>query len=104
MMVFLISERRTITPNVCKTCAERMQRTPTYGQNISYVGIRWRYTLWCALVLMPNEPHHKETGFLPMQNKGADQLRGNREADQRLCFRCTDSTIPLLSESKIYGF
>ena len=24
-----------------------MQRTPTYGQNISYVGIRWRYTLWC---------------------------------------------------------
>ena len=24
----------------------------------------------------------------------ADQLRGNHEADQRLCFRCTDSTIP----------
>ena len=21
------------------------------------------------------------------ENKGADQLRGNREADQRLCFR-----------------
>ena len=31
-----------------------------------------------------------------MQKKGADQLRGNREADQRLCFRYTDSTIPLL--------
>ena len=30
------------------------------------------------------------------ENKGADQLRGNREADQRLCFRYTDSTIPLL--------
>ena len=30
------------------------------------------------------------------ENKGADQLRGNREADQHLCFRCTDSTIPLL--------
>ena len=26
----------------------------------------------------------------------ADQLRGNREADQRLCFHYTDSTIPLL--------
>ena len=25
--------------------------------------------------------------------KAADQLRGNREADQRLCFRYTDSTI-----------
>ena len=31
------------------------------------------------------------------KNKGADQLPGNREADQRLCFRYTDSTIPLLS-------
>ena len=30
------------------------------------------------------------------ENKDADQLRGNREADQRLCFRFSDSTIPLL--------
>ena len=29
--------------------------------------------------------------------KGADQLRSNCEADQRLCFRYTDSTIPLLN-------
>ena len=35
------------------------------------------------------------------ENKGADQLRRNCEADQRLCFRYTDSTIPLLSKSKI---
>ena len=27
------------------------------------------------------------------ENKDADQLRGNREADQRLCFRYMDSTI-----------
>ena len=27
-------------------------------------------------------------------NKDADQLRGKREAEQRLCFRYTDSTIP----------
>ena len=33
-------------------------------------------------------------------NKGADQLRSNCEADQRLCFRFTDSTIPLLYKSK----
>ena len=32
------------------------------------------------------------------ENKDADQLRGNREADQRLCFRHPDCTIPLLSE------
>ena len=35
------------------------------------------------------------------ENKGADQLRGNREADQRLCFRYTGSTIPPLLNSKI---
>ena len=30
--------------------------------------------------------------FCICENKDADQLRGNREADQRLCFRYTDST------------
>ena len=34
--------------------------------------------------------------FCICENKDADQLRGNREADQRLCFRYIDSTIPLL--------
>ena len=34
------------------------------------------------------------------ESKCTDQLRGNREADQRLCFRYTDSTIPLLPKSK----
>ena len=31
------------------------------------------------------------------ENKDADQFRGNREADQCVCFRHKDSTIPLLS-------
>ena len=35
------------------------------------------------------------------ENKDADQLRSNREADQRLCFRYMDSTITLLSKSKM---
>ena len=38
------------------------------------------------------------------ENKDADQLRGNREADQRLCFRYSDSTIPLLLKSEISRF
>ena len=37
------------------------------------------------------------------KNKDADQLRGKRQADQRLCFCYIDSTIPLLSISKISG-
>ena len=34
------------------------------------------------------------------ENKDADQLCGNRTADQRLCFRYMDSTIPLLPKSE----
>ena len=57
----------------------------------------------------------RKPDFCICENKDADQLRGNRdklsfavtarscnrEADQRLCFRNTDSTIPLLSEFEI---
>ena len=39
--------------------------------------------------------------FCVCENKEADQLRGNREADQRLCFRYIDNIIPLLSKSEI---
>ena len=35
------------------------------------------------------------------KNKDADQLCGNREADQHLHFRYIDSTISLLSKSEI---
>ena len=38
------------------------------------------------------------------ENKGADQLRGNREADQRLCFLYSDSTLPPLLKSEISSF
>ena len=38
------------------------------------------------------------------ENKDADQLRGDREADQRLCFRYKDSTLPLLLKSEISSF
>ena len=38
------------------------------------------------------------------KNEDADQLRGNRKADQRLCFRYSDSTIPLLLKSEISRF
>ena len=42
--------------------------------------------------------------FCICENKDADQLRGNHEADQRLCFRYLDSMIPLLSKSEISSF
>ena len=42
----------------------------------------------------------RKPAFCICENKDADQLRGNCEADQRLCFRYTDTTIPLLSKSR----
>ena len=39
--------------------------------------------------------------FCICENKDADQLRGNREADQGLCFHYLDSMITLLSKSEI---
>ena len=38
----------------------------------------------------------RKPAFCICKNKDGDQLRGNCEADQPLCFRYTDSTIPLL--------
>ena len=38
------------------------------------------------------------------ENKGADQLCRNCTPDQHFCFRCMDSTIPLLLTSKISSF
>ena len=52
-----------------------------------------------------NEAHMSQVmrkpDFCTRENKDADQLRGNREADQRLCFRYTDNTTPLLPKSEI---
>ena len=46
----------------------------------------------------------RKPDFCLCENKGADQLRGNREADQRLYFRHSDSTIPILLISEISSF
>ena len=37
----------------------------------------------------------RKSDFCICENKDTDQLRGNREADQRLYFRFIYSTIPL---------
>ena len=43
----------------------------------------------------------RKPAFCICENKDADQFRGNREADQRLCFRYTYSTIPPLPKYEI---
>ena len=44
----------------------------------------------------------RKPAFCICENKDADQFGGNREADQRLCFRYINSTIPFLSKSEIF--
>ena len=43
----------------------------------------------------------RKSTFCICENKDADQLHSDHEADQRLCFRYIDRTIPLLSKSEI---
>ena len=43
----------------------------------------------------------RKPAFCICENKDANQIRGDREADQRLCFRYMDSTIPQLHKSEI---
>ena len=43
----------------------------------------------------------RKTDFCICENKDANQLHGNPEADQRLCFHYTDSTIHLFPKYEI---
>ena len=60
-------------------------------------GLHYLLVYLHLLEALLNEPRHEKTVFFFIcENKDADQLRGNCEADQRLCFRYMDSTTPLL--------
>ena len=43
----------------------------------------------------------RNLAFCICENKDTDQLRRDREADQRLCFRFMDGSFPLLLKSEI---
>ena len=54
----------------------------------------WRSIHYEKRVSEQFEPRCEKTGFCICENKEEDQLRSNCTADQRLCFRYIDSTIP----------
>ena len=47
------------------------------------------------------EPRREKTNILHMRKQRRRSASSNREADQRFCFRCIESTIPLLSKPEI---
>ena len=51
-----------------------------------------------------NEPPHGKANNLPRRKQRRRSACSNCEADQRLCFRYSDSTVPLLPKSKISSF
>ena len=71
-------------------------------------GLLWTFMSRCVIKCQGHENYLSRLMGKPTicigEIKDADQLRGNREADQRLCFRYSDSAIPLLSKSKISSF
>ena len=70
---------------------------------ISNVASDVRQSLYTISKLRDNLSHvMRKPAFCICENKDADQLRGNREADQRLCFRYIDSTIPLLPKYQFF--
>ena len=69
-----------------------------YSRNLSLYKVASVHFIYSKSVMFPlliNEPRYEKTGFLHMRKQ-----RRNREADQRLCFRYIDRTIPLLSKSE----
>ena len=60
---------------------------------------------FCDILIKSHMSHYMEKPTIWIcENKGADQLRSHCVADQRLCFRYTDSAIPLLLKSEISSF
>ena len=70
--------------------------------NMGYLTFTFRYNRDSNfnLKLLIHEYHlshvMRKPNFCICKSKDADQLCSNRQADQRLCFRYTDSKIPLL--------
>ena len=98
-MIPIISDVISNTTQICKATWEIIlifsQQNPVFQYDFMYsVHYNMQSTLYLSLFM-------RKPAFCIMRNKDADQLRGNREADQRFCFRYKDSTIPLLPKFEI---
>ena len=102
-----------LQPGLCQTWSETPQKgfitTQLKYANVLYTGASLSQ---CDTLFSPTQFNSNQLmllhilavgkpAFFICENKDADQLRGNREADQLLCFCYLDSTIPLLPKSEI---
>ena len=75
-------------------CVRTFTAGTSHADSSTWADCRNKYNSDMSLVM-------RKQAFCICENKDADQLRGNREADQRLCFRYPDRTIPLFPKSEI---
>ena len=107
--IFFLNFRMDHFPSVMTMIMTTMLPTPPPTQDISLASISdWTYLTrsfsgsWvCARISLNNAVSDMslikgKPNFCICENKDADQLCSNCTADQHLCFRCTDSTMPLL--------
>ena len=87
------------------TCrSESIDLPCTPGQLMCANLFIWTLEMATAITMQDLSRIVRKPDFCLCENKGADQLRSNCEADQRLCFRHSDSTISLLPKSEISSF
>ena len=95
----------TVEPGLCQTWSETQKTDFLMMQLMFY---RYNVTCPCNFDLLESLFYMsrimRKPAFCICENKGADQLCGNRTADQHLCFRYIDSTTPLLPKYEISSF
>ena len=78
------------------------KQNPDHGCQVQIIFVNsFKVRLKVLMYLLYSSRVVRKPAFCICENKDADQLRGNREADQHLCFRYTDGTMPLLPKSEI---
>ena len=95
MEIFIYKKRPGSLYEACSRLVTLPQTPHFYMAKVGV--IRNIYIIVCAFSLKHMSRVVRKPAFCIRENKDADQLRGYREADQRLCFHYIDSTIPLLS-------
>ena len=102
---FTVTQRQIFLSKPLTHIQSQSQPTSTTNKSLELV-IPVRFTVTQRQIFLSIPLTHislvmRKLAFFICENKDADQLRVNREADQRLCFRYTDSTIPLLPQSEM---
>ena len=85
--------------SICHVWVKGMQDTVSGSIATNMAHSKLSYIPTKNIIIEP--PHGKTKYLYRRKERRRDQLRSNCEADQRLCFRYKDSTISLLSKSKI---